>query len=158
MHEGTKQMGNANFQNTALESFTFPGTIEVVYSSNFYGCSNFKSVDLKGVKKLTGGSFTSLPSLTTVTMYEGLTSIDAAFSNSGLTSVVIPASVTYLAAGAFAECPLTSITFLGTTPPNGDDDAFYGTDCPIYVPASAVETYKTSTVWGSLADRIVAAP
>ncbi len=158
MHEGTKQMGNANFQNTALESFTFPGTIEVVNSSNFYECSNFKSVDLKGVKKLTGGSFTSLPSLTTVTMYEGLTSIDAAFSNSGLTSVVIPASVTYLAAGAFAECPLTSITFLGTTPPDGDDDAFYGTDCPIYVPASAVETYKTSTVWGSLADRIVAAP
>ena len=158
MHEGTKQMGNANFQNTALESFTFPGTIEVVNSSNFYECSNFKSVDLKGVKKLTGGSFTSLPSLTTVTMYEGLTSIDAAFSNSGLTSVVIPASVTYLAAGAFAECPLTSITFLGTTPPDGDDDAFYGTDCPIYVPASAVETYKTSTVWSPLADRIVAAP
>ena len=35
MHEGTKMMGNSNFANTALESFTFPGTIEVVNSSNY---------------------------------------------------------------------------------------------------------------------------
>ena len=158
MHAGTKTIWNAAFSGTAIESFTFPGTVKQVVASVFGGCTKLQSVDLAGVEILDSGSFTGLASLTSVTMHEGLKTIYQAFSDSGLTSVEIPASVTYLGGGAFADCPLTSATFLGTTPPDGNSGAFSGTTCPIYVPASAVETYKTSTVWGSLADRIVAAP
>ena len=158
MHAGTEKIWNVVFASTAIESFTFPGTVKQVVASVFDGCTKLQSVDLAGVEILDSGSFTGLASLTSVTMHEGLKTIYQAFSSTGLTSVVIPASVTYLGGGAFADCPLTSATFLGTTPPDGSYDAFYGTTCPIYVPASALETYKTSSVWSPLADRFVAAP
>ncbi len=159
MHAGTKTIWNAAFSGTAIESFTFPGTVETVVSSLFSNCDHLTSVDLVGVKELASGSFYGLTSLTSATLYEGLTTIYAAFGETGLTSVVIPASVTYLGGGAFASCPLTSATLLGTTPPEGSAaGAFDGTTCPIYVPASAVEAYQTAPGWSPLADRIVAAP
>ena len=158
MHAGTEKIGNVVFASTAIESFTFPGTVKQVVASVFGGCTKLQSVDLAGVEILDSGSFAGLASLTSVTMHEGLKTIYQAFSGTGLTSVVIPASVTYLGGGAFADCPLTSATFLGTTPPDGSYDAFSGTTCPIYVPASALETYKTSSVWSPLADRFAAAP
>ena len=159
MHAGTKTIWNAAFSGTAIESFTFPGTVETVVSSLFSNCDHLTSVDLVGVKELDSGSFYGLTSLTSATLYEGLTTIYAAFGGTGLTSVVIPASVTYLGGGAFASCPLTSATLLGTTPPEGSAaGAFDGTTCPIYVPASAVEAYQTAPGWSPLADRIVAAP
>ena len=50
-------------------------------------------------------------SLTSVTLPEGLTSInDSTFENCGFTSITIPDSVTYIGSHAFSYCDLTSIT------------------------------------------------
>ena len=56
---------------------------------------------------------------------------------------------------------LTSATCLSTTPPSiADMSTFgggeYGQSYPIYVPSSAVNTYKTASIWASLASRIQA--
>ena len=56
---------------------------------------------------------------------------------------------------------LTSATCLSTTPPSiADMSTFgggeYGQSYPIYVPSSAENTYKTASIWASLASRIEA--
>ena len=76
-----------------------------------------------------------------------------------LTTVTVPATVTSIGTRAFDSIHLTSITFKSTTPPTlasttvfGD---FYGT---IYVPAEALETYKTAQYWSNFASAIQPIP
>jgi BspA type Leucine rich repeat region (6 copies) len=66
-----------------------------------------------------------------------------AFAGSDVTSVTIPASVTTLGAGAFANCAgLTSVTFWGNRPASTDPTAFQGD--------TAVVTYYAGTTgWTS---------
>lgn len=77
-----------------------------------------------------------------------------------LTSVTISDSITSIGYGAFYGCySLTSITVEATTPPTLGNNAFASTNnCPIYVPASAVDEYKnsTSTGWSEYSSRIQA--
>ena len=96
--------------------------------------------------------------LTSFTIPDAVTSIGgSAFAYcSGLTSFVIPDSVTNIGIQAFYDCSrLTSITCNAINPPTIGDDAFSEThECPIYVPASSVDTYKAATGWSYYADRI----
>ena len=81
-------------------------------------------------------------------------------SCTNLTSVTIHENVTEIGQAAFYNCTgLTSVTVLATTPPTCGSNAFSNTNnCPIYVPAASVETYKAATGWTSLASRITAIP
>jgi hypothetical protein len=84
-----------------------------------------------------------------------------AFSRcTSLTSITIPNSVTSIGENAFESCfGLTSVTIEATTPPTLGNNAFYETnDCPIYVPAASVETYKAASGWSTYADIIQAIP
>lgn len=61
--------------------------------------------------------------------------------------------------GAAFNVALTSATCLSTTPPSIVDESVFANnwlDYPIYVPSSAVNTYKTASIWTSLASRIQA--
>ena len=70
-----------------------------------------------------------------------------------ITSVTIGNSLGFIQPNAFLNATgLTSVTITATTPPLGGNDAFCGTGCPIYVPASAVNAYKTA--WNLHASRI----
>lgn len=86
----------------------------------------------------------------------------SAFGNMlGLTSVTIGSGVTVISDGAFRnDESLESITVNNEfDPPQLGVDVFVNTNnCPIYVPASAVDTYKssTSTGWSEYASRIEA--
>lgn len=82
-----------------------------------------------------------------------------------LTSVTIGSGVTYVGDSAFYDCTgLTSVTVnndgvVSQDIPTLGSDVFYNTNnCPIYVPASAVDTYKnsTSTGWNEYTSRIQA--
>ena len=77
-----------------------------------------------------------------------------------LTSATISNSITYIGDSALNGCySLESITVEATYPPQLGSYPFGNTNnCPIYVPASAVETYKdsTSTGWSEYASRIQA--
>lgn len=74
-----------------------------------------------------------------------------AFNNcSGLTSIVIPAGVASIGEYAFTYCTgLTSITCMGNVPPTCMYYAFEKVPrtIPLYVPKTAVETYKAAETW-----------
>lgn len=73
--------------------------------------------------------------------------------------VIVGTGITAISTGAF-DAALTSATCLSTTPPTLGDNTVFGSqqNYPIYVPASAVETYQTSTAtgWSEYASRIQA--
>ena len=78
-----------------------------------------------------------------------------------LECVTIPAAVFYIADYAFAGCTsLSSITVFAAVPPSFPEwmeqpASFDDTNnCPIYVPASVVDTYKTASGWSDYASRI----
>lgn len=77
-----------------------------------------------------------------------------------LSSITISNSITYIGDKAFDGCyGLERITVEATYPPQLGSYPFDNTNnCPIYVPASAVDTYKdsTSTGWSEYASRIQA--
>jgi hypothetical protein len=66
--------------------------------------------------------------------------------------------VTSIGSEAFYGCSsLTSITCEATTPPTLKWSVFDDTnDCPIYVPADSVDTYKAAENWSEYAKRIQA--
>lgn len=96
--------------------------------------------------------------ITSISFPEGLKEIkqDAFAWAVGVTSVVLPASLETMCDSVFSD-KLTSITFKSTTPPlitytysaSGNLQAAntdYMQSCNVYVPATAIDTYKTS-VW-----------
>lgn len=93
---------------------------------------------------------------------EGVTRIGTfAFQNgSSLTSVTLPSTLTRIDEAALMGCSsLTGITVNATTPPTLAGAAFSNTNnCPIYVPAASVDTYKAASGWSTYASRIVAIP
>lgn len=100
--------------------------------------------------------------LTSIIIPDNITSIgDFAFYNcSGLTSITIGNQITEIGELAFGDCSgLTSITVEAVDPPELWSESFNNTnDCPIYVPAASVDTYKaaTSKSWSEYASRIQA--
>ena len=108
-------------------------------------------------------AFYNCTSLSSITIPSGITSIDAyAFMRcSGLVSLTIGSGVTSIVNDAFNYCSgLTSITCLATTPPtlSGKRQFNNTNNCPIYVPAASVDTYKAASGWSTYASRIQAIP
>lgn len=127
--------GGSSGEKTALAEF-LEGTSTEITAEDLQGCTSIRD-------------------------YAGIDGYNACFSN--LTSVTIPASVTYIGEYAISIGGI-SITLLSETPPTIDTNAFgynefssgFILPCTIYVPASAVDTYKTATNWSLYADWIQA--
>ena len=78
---------------------------------------------------------------------------------SNLTSVVIPNSVKSIGYYAFVNCTsLERVTLYSTTPPTIQAGIFNGcpSTCRYAVPKDAVELYKTTEFWSTIASRIIA--
>ncbi|MEE0908387.1 MAG: leucine-rich repeat domain-containing protein, partial [Muribaculaceae bacterium] len=108
-------------------------------------------------------AFSYCSGLTSVVIPNSVTSIgiEAFWYCSGLTSVEIPNSVTSISVFAFSCCSsLKSVTSLNTTPPNLGNSAFSGlaTDCVLYVPAESVDAYRAADGWSSQFTNIEAIP
>ena len=108
-------------------------------------------------------TFTGWSGLTSVMIPNSVTSIGSgAFSGcTGLTSITIPNSMTSIGYDAFSGCTsLNSVTVEATTPPEMVNDAFYNNASgrKIYVPAGSVNTYKAATNWSTYASDIEAIP
>ena len=106
------------------------------------------------------GVFYKCTSLTSVTIPINITSIwKYVFRQcTSLITVNIPNTVTSIGDQVFRQCTsLTSVTIKATTPPTLDITAFTDTNnCPIYVPAESVNTYKEASGWSDYASRIQA--
>ena len=137
-------------------------------NTNIWGTtSNLTTVNIGNqVQTIPGGFLGSGQSkVTSITIPSSVTTIAyGAFYQSKLTSIDLPSSVTSIGNYAFNGCSsLTSITIRATTPPTLDSS--YSNTFPItsqsytiYVPASAVNTYKTTSGWSNWASKIQAIP
>lgn len=124
------------FQNCGLTNISFPSSVTVIESSSFQNC---KFVNL------------TIPDTVTTlgnTAFQGCNQ---------LKSVVIGTGVTNMANAVFYNCTaLESVVIKATNPPT-QTNAFNNTnDCPIYVPAASVDTYKAASGWSTYASRIFA--
>lgn len=152
---------NYNIENLTAENAELTERIEELESGS--GGSSGEKTTLAEFLEGTSTEITAedLQGCTSIKDYAGIDGYNGCFGN--LTSVTIPASVTYI--GEYA-IPIggISIILLGETPPTiytntfGYEDASSGMilPCTIYVPASAVDTYKTATNWSLYADWIQA--
>lgn len=139
-------------------------TVTSIGNYAFYGCSKLASINIPNSVTFIGNyAFKGCSKLTSVTIGSGVTTIGRFAFNGcySLKSVTIGNGVTSIGNYAFQGCvSLTSIIVNATTPPTLDNvNAFYNTNnCPIYVPASSLESYKTASNWSTYADRIHAIP
>ena len=155
---------NAFYGCSGITSIDIPDSVTLIDIYAFAYCSGLTSIDIPGsVTSIGNYTFSNCSSLTSIDIPSGVTSIGqyTFYQCSSLTSITIPDGVTSIGNGAFNSCSgLTSITVNATTPPTlGNAYAFTNTNnCPIYVPASSVETYKSASGWSTYADRIQAIP
>ena len=93
-------------RNAQITSVKLPGTVKVIGNGAFYSCENMTSIDLGGsVEMIYPSAFQGCGSLTSINLPETLTAIgEDGFSSSGLTSLVIPNSVTEVDSRVFASC------------------------------------------------------
>lgn len=171
-------IGHWAFEHCGLGSITLPESIKNIGATAF--CNNYEltSVIIDGVPSIDRGAFlgcgiTSFNIPEGVTLIPGLMFFNCKYLNSviipesvttigecafvdcrSLTSVTIPQNVTSISRSIFNDCTsLTNVTFECSTPPSLVD--WIGYDGTIYVPASAVEAYKTADVWKEHAEQIV---
>lgn len=119
---------------TALQNITLPNSIEQIDPNAFMGCSMLTSIEIPSkVTTIADGLFLNCISLMSITLPESVITVNSINPVQGCTS-------------------LRCLYYKSTTPQAYIADL--PTDCKIYVPASAVETYKNA--WPDYADRIVA--
>ena len=153
-----------SFAPSGLTSYTIPDSVTSIGYGAFAHCDSLTSVTIPdSVTSIGNSAFYSCSSLTSVTIPDSVTSIgEYAFGSCGsLTSVTIGNSVTSIGEYAFGSCgSLTSVYCKPLTPPSLYTEVFENnaTDRKFYVPAEAVDAYKTADGWKDYADVIEAEP
>lgn len=162
-------IGNTAFrESTSLSSVTIGSGTTSIGKYAFRECRSITSIELPNNLNTIGvGAFRYCTSLTSVTIPDSVTIIglsdgfgDSTFGNcTSLINVTIGSGVTSID-NAFQGCTsLTSVTIKAITPPTLDSSAFNNTNnCPIYVPAASLNTYKSASGWNTYTDRIQAIP
>lgn len=130
--------------------------IETNLNTLISGCKN--TIIPNDIIVIGPGAFAELRSLTSITLPNSVETIESiAFQNSGLTSIILPNSVKEIKEYAFDGCQeLETIICECETPPTLGTYAFSSNLKTIYVPATAVDDYKSASGWSSFASIIVA--
>lgn len=151
---------------TCLARIVIPDNVTEIGELAFNYCSGLTEITLpRSLTSLGRYTFYGCSSLTGISLPEGLTSIgECAFQNCySLTMLTVPESVVTIGNQAFFDCyRLTEVNVLPETPPTAGSSIFrtftQANSCPIYVPSSSVEAYKSAEGWRDYADRIKAIP
>ncbi len=130
------------------------GKYSYVPSYIFHYCTNLKSIVIpEGIEELRG--FYGCSSLTDIRLPKSLEIISSkALAGTGLTSLVLPEKVSYIYYDALPD--LSVLYVKAAVPPTiyGSSYGFYNDIARIYVPVSALGTYKGYTGWRNYSTRI----
>jgi uncharacterized repeat protein (TIGR02543 family) len=146
------------------DNYAIPDSVEEIGYMAFSYCTGVASVSIPdSVTSIADGAFNCATGVKAVDIGSSVTSIgNSAFSSTGLTSVVLPASVETIGTRAFLGCSdLSSVTLSGDVPPELGDDSVFSYNKKgrlFYVPAGFVSAYRTGTLWSAYSDYIVAIP
>ena len=149
------------FRGTNISTFNefqyFTGLTEVS-KYTFTGCEDLIRIIIpQNVNIIDEHAFANCTNLARITLNTSLTTIGIyAFGNcSSLKTITIPSSVTTIRGSAFYLCKILSTIYCTpTTPPTGLDYYTFETTCKIYVPLSAVSSYKYRESWSKYASQI----
>ena len=101
------------------------------------------------------GNVTTINKFNELRYFTGITSlVSYAFQGSSIKELTVPANVTSIGSQGLRANYLTKVTMLGTTPPTTNANNF-STTRYYYVPASALDTYKSANIWSSYANNIL---
>ena len=157
--------GTPNPTNSAYSSLpvtlSIPGT--VTYDNKDYtvtsigrlafaACTGLQQVVIpNSVTSIGANAFQACIKLADITIPSSVISIDqwAFYGCASLTTVTLRGSAMQLGDNAFSDCSnLTTVACLSTTPPICGDDVFPNPEKNnLYVPYSAVNTYKNASTW-----------
>ena len=160
-----EEIGMTAFTNCVnLTKVVISNGIKKIGQSAFDTCENLVSIEIpESVTTIDDMAFSDCYKLTDIKLPNGLTTINNGlfFNCHNLTHIEIPANVTKIEYEVFSYCEsLESVTFYSITPPtytNENGDIFdNAAECNIYVPASSVNIYKSTSGWSSYASRIFA--
>lgn len=132
---------------SSLSSVTIPDSVTIIGDGVFPNCQSLQSVVLPdNLTVIKDSTFFGCQSLQSMVLPDSLTAIGSSvfFGCSSLYDINIPSGVTTIGQHAFLNCSgLTAIYLNSVTPPTLGANALDNTNnCPIYVPAASVETYK----------------
>ena len=153
--------GSFTFRYSGLRNVTVPSSVTSWNGSHtFANCRSLTDATLNNKSQISSYAFSNCTSLTGVKFGDKIKTIaNNAFSNcTSLTGVTFVDNIKSIGSNVFSGCTnLTSITLNSTTPPSIESDSFEGipSTCKFYVPCSAVNTYRTASVWSSYASQIV---
>ena len=157
--EGITEIEDATFADcTSLKNISIPDTVTMIKDVAF------SSAGLVGVEfsaSVGYGAFQNCKSLKTLKISGVATNVDnSAFSGcSALESIDLAESIDTLRSAAFGGCDeVTEMIVRATTPPTVQSNAINSipANCPIYVPAGSVDTYKSANGWSARASYIQA--
>lgn len=137
---GIQSIGNSAFTNSiSLAFINLPNGVTSLGSSAFEGCLNFRYINIPD-------SLTYIPSY-------------CFYNCDGISDIELHSGITTIGDYAFGNCSgIYTMTLHSTTPPTLGTSALSGTssNLKIYVPSSAVNTYKTASGWSSYSNKIFA--
>lgn len=177
LNEGLEEIGASAFYMTQIPSIYIPSTVSVVGDDFFLYSYQLRSIvvsdknetyyDLEASAFVRSSDdclyfFAPCSSYSSFTINGSVKKIaeKAFYNNENLRSITIPTSVTNISTNILFNCPnFQSIIFDGSTPPTFASNTLHsGTtnnSFKIYVPDSAVDTYKAVANLSSYQDRIL---
>lgn len=148
---------------STLTAISIPASVTAIGRNAFSGCTGLRSLTVAAGNPIydSRDSCNAIIATKTQTLIVGcaatvipasVTYIDAeAFAGcTTLTAITIPAAVKGISRSAFDGCTgLQSLTVLRRTPPTVAVDAFRAVDpsIPVYVPAESLSLYQSSEMW-----------
>lgn len=149
-------LGSYSFDNTAIESFSLPGSLTSIGEGLFASCNNLISVEIpSSITAIGSGAFSGCSSLRSVSMGTGLSTIGSRAFNgcTSLEEVTIPPTVKSIGSSAFDNSGIKTFKCYAVVPPTAES-SFIGNDMDmsrtyLYVPPFSKDFYRNTEYWSN---------
>lgn len=149
---GVTSLGYGVFGESGLESISLPNTLTELPVRAFKDCYRLQNIEIPSSVTSLGYYVFDGSGLTSITIPNSITIIPrgAFYACTSLKTVKLPQSIKYIDADAFKNCnSLEEVTCLSLTVPETNENFAYSDvkNATLYVPASALEAYKSAKYW-----------